>query len=89
MQSIICRLGNSEKTAENLQDESTQELQQNIAEVDEINRRVRANLDKDKAEEDANEYKNQYDTLTNDITSIREEKAALLLMRNYHYQDYL
>lgn len=71
-------LATAQKTAENLQDESTQELQQNIAEVDEINRRVRANLDKDKAEEDANEYKNQYDTLTNDITSVREEKAALL-----------
>ena len=71
-------LATAQKTAENLQDESTQELQQNIAEVDEINRRVRANLDKDKAEEDANEYKNQYDTLTNDITSIRKEKAALL-----------
>lgn len=68
----------AQKTAENLQDESTQELQQNIAEVDEINRRVRANLDKDKAEEDANEYKNQYDTLTNDINSIREEKSDLL-----------
>ncbi|MFS0945611.1 AAA family ATPase [Enterococcus casseliflavus] len=71
-------LATAQKTAENLQDESTQELQQNIAEVDEINRRVRANLDKDKAEEDANEYKNQYDTLTNDITSIRKEKEALL-----------
>ena len=75
---LTADLATAQKTAENLQDESTQELQQNIAEVDEINRRVRANLDKDKAEEDANEYKNQYDTLTNDITSIREEKAALL-----------
>lgn len=68
----------AQKTAESLQDESTQELQQNIAEVDEINRRVRANLDKDKAEEDANDYKNQYDVLTNDINSIRKEKVSLL-----------
>ncbi|EPH89716.1 RecF/RecN/SMC protein [Enterococcus faecalis 06-MB-DW-09] len=68
----------AQKTAENLQDESTQELQQNIAEVDEINRRVRANLDKDKAEEDAKDYQNQYDVLTNDITAIREEKVSLL-----------
>ena len=75
---LTADLATAQKTAENLQDESTQELQQNIAEVDEINRRVRANLDKDKAEEDANEYKNQYDTLTNDITSIRKEKEALL-----------
>lgn len=68
----------AQKTAENLQDESTEELQRNIAEVDEINRRVRANLDKDKAEEDANEYRCQYDMLTNDITAIREEKVSLL-----------
>lgn len=68
----------AQKTAENLQDESTQELQQNIAEVDEINRRVRANFDKDQAEEDAKDYKNQYDVLTNDITAIREEKVSLL-----------
>ena len=40
-------------TSENLQDESTAELEQNIAEVEETNRKVRANLDKDKAEEDA------------------------------------
>ncbi|WP_242387306.1 AAA family ATPase [Enterococcus gallinarum] len=69
----------AQKTAENLKDESTEELQRSIAEVDEINRRVRANLDKDKAEEDANEYRNQYELLTNDITAVREEKAALLV----------
>jgi hypothetical protein len=68
----------AKKTAETLHDESTEELQRNIAEIDEINRKVRTNLDKEKAEEDANEYKNQYDVLTNDLTSIREEKAALL-----------
>ncbi|EAG1758592.1 chromosome segregation protein SMC [Listeria monocytogenes] len=68
----------AKKTAETLHDESTEELQRNIAEIDEINRKVRTNLDKEKAEEDANEYKNQYDVLTNDLTSIREDKAALL-----------
>ena len=45
-------------TSENLQDESTAELERNIAEVEETNRKVRANLDKDKAEEDARRYGN-------------------------------
>ncbi|EPI05561.1 hypothetical protein D920_00104, partial [Enterococcus faecalis 13-SD-W-01] len=68
----------AQKTAESLQDESTEELQQNIAEVDEINRRVRANLDKDKAEEDAKDYKDQYDILTDQIETVRDKKGALL-----------
>ena len=33
------------KTAENLQDESTAELERNLAEIEEINRKVRVNLD--------------------------------------------
>ncbi len=45
------------KTAEELQDESTAELEESIANIEEINRKVRANLDKDKAEEDARAYK--------------------------------
>lgn len=66
------------KSAENLQDESTVELEQNISNVEEINRKVRANLDKDKADEDALIYKNQYDTLTEDINNIRQSKLDLL-----------
>ncbi len=41
------------KSAQDLQDESTAELEASIADIEEINRKVRANLDKDKAEEDA------------------------------------
>lgn len=66
------------KTVETLVDESTAELEQNIQEIDEINRKVRANLDKDKAEEDANDYKAQYDTLTVDLEKVRKEKTDLL-----------
>lgn len=36
------------------------------------------NLDKDKAEEDAAEYRNQYDQLTSTIDEIRNQKAELL-----------
>ncbi len=66
------------KSAENLVDESTAELEKNIAGIDEINRKIRANLDKAKAEEDSKFYSQQYDELTNKIESIRKEKYDLL-----------
>lgn len=61
-----------------LQMESTTELEQNIADVEEINRKVRANLDKDKAEDDAAIYSRQYDALTGQIENVRKEKTDLL-----------
>lgn len=66
------------KSAEALQDESTQELEQNIINIEEINRKVRCNLDKDKAEEDALEYENQYNQLTGEISTLRKSKMDLL-----------
>ena len=66
------------KTVSKLVDESTEELEKNLAEVEEINRKVRANLDKDKAEDDAREYASQYSAMTIKIEEVRKEKAALL-----------
>lgn len=65
-----------------LRDESTAELETNIQHVDEINRKVRANLDKDKAETDANEYRVQYEALSAEIAVIRQQKTALLTNAN-------
>lgn len=59
-------------------DESTEALEANIRQIDEINRKVRANLDKDKAETDASDYRVQYDQLTAEINSIRQQKTDLL-----------
>ncbi|HEL1065100.1 TPA: AAA family ATPase [Streptococcus equi subsp. zooepidemicus] len=64
--------------AMDLHDESTAEIEANIADIDEVNRKVRANFDKDKAEEDAKQQREQYNTLTNDIESIRQQKRDLL-----------
>lgn len=66
------------KSVEDLVDESTAELEKNIADIDEINRKVRANLDKEKAEEDAKLYSKRYDELTNKIDEIRKSKYDLL-----------
>ncbi len=65
-------------SAEGLLDESTAELEASIADIEEINRKVRANLDKSKAEDDAREYRRQYETLSEKIETIRKKKAALL-----------
>lgn len=78
LSAIESDLETARKSAEDLQDESTAELEANIANIEEINRKVRANLDKDKAEEDAREYQRQYDELTKDLEETREKKAALL-----------
>lgn len=61
-----------------LQDQSTAELEDSIANIEEINRKVRANLDKDKAEEDALHYRNQYNELTKKIDEIRDKEKKLL-----------
>lgn len=64
--------------AQSLRDESTAELEQNIANIEEINRKVRANMDKDKAEEDALTYKEQYNSLTVKLNDVRTSKTDLL-----------
>lgn len=66
------------KTTEGLTDESTAELESSIANIEEINVKVRANLDKDKAEEDALNLKNQYNELTKKLENIRKQKMDLL-----------
>jgi len=66
------------KTVEQLHDESTAELEANIANIEEINRKVRANLDKDKAETDAQDYTDQYNTLTVELEKVRQDKIDLL-----------
>ena len=61
-----------------LQDQSTDELEKNLAEIEEVNRKIRANLDKEKAEEEAKGYKAQYDNLSLQIDEVRKQKYDLL-----------
>lgn len=71
-------LATARKTAEQLVDESTEELERSIADIETINAKVRDNLNREKAEEDARAYQQQYDSLTADIEQLREDKRALL-----------
>lgn len=72
----------AKKSALDLLDESTAELETNIQQIEDINRKVRANLDKEKAESDAHEYHNQYNQLTVKIEEVRNQKLALLQSAN-------
>lgn len=66
------------RSAKDLEDASTAEIEQRLAEIDETNAKVRANLDKAKAIEDAAEHRKQYDELTRKLDAARKEKAELL-----------
>lgn len=72
----------AQSDALDLKDESTEELERNIQEIDSINVKVRANLDKDKAEQDAIEYENQYKSFSEKIDDVRKEKTELLTNAN-------
>ena len=64
--------------AADLQDESTKELEKSISDIEEINRKVRVNLDKEKAETDAWEYLQKYDEYSVLLEEVRSERTDLL-----------
>jgi predicted ATP-dependent endonuclease of OLD family len=65
--------------AQNLQDESTAELERDIAAIDTLNVKIRDNLNKEHAEEEAKSYSEEYAKLTELITAVRQQKQDLLL----------
>ena len=68
----------AKKTAAQLKDESTAELEKNIADIDSLNQKIRENLEREKAEIDAEGYRREYDELTDKIEAVRKAKTDLL-----------
>ncbi len=66
------------KSAENLIDESTAEIEEDIKRIDDINRKVRANLDKVAAQETAKNLFDKYNNLTEKIEDVRKARRKLL-----------
>ena len=64
--------------AKDLEDKSTAELEANIQHIEDINKKVRANLDRQKAETEAEGFRSQYDELTEQVEAIRQQKKDLL-----------
>lgn len=75
----ICRdCAIAARSAEDLHDESTAELEQSIANIEEINRKVRANLDREKAEDDSRDAALTVAALTKELEAVRQRKRDLL-----------
>lgn len=66
------------KSAEDLRDESTAEIEQSIADIDIINRKVRENASRERAEQDAADLDAQYSALSEEIDNLRSERTNLL-----------
>ena len=74
----LAELETAKKTAAQLHDKSTAELEKNIADIDSLNQKIRENLEREKAEIDAEEYRKEYDELTDKIEAVRKAKTDLL-----------
>lgn len=68
----------AELSAAELEDRSTAELEENIQKIDEINVKIRSNLDKERAEDEAHRYQEQYNECSVQLENIRSEKKKLL-----------
>lgn len=66
------------KTAAELQDESTAQIEQDLENIEAINVKVRANSDRERAEQDAEQHSRQYDDLTKQLDAVRQAKIDLL-----------
>ncbi len=71
-------LETARKSAQELQDESTAEIEQSIADIETTNEKVRTNQAKATAEAAADELEGQYAELNEQIEKVRTEKVALL-----------
>lgn len=72
------KAASAHKSPEELMLESTAELEANIADIDRLNAQIRDNQRKAAAEEEAADYKDQYNGLTNQIEKIRADRRRLL-----------
>ena len=78
LQQLEADLAIAQKDSLDLQDESTEEIERSLQEIEQINIQVRANCDREKAEQDAAYYAQQYQDLTKELEEIRRDKYALL-----------
>lgn len=75
---IAQRIENGEKAVSQLQDESTEALERSLADIESINAAVAANQQKAHAQDEAAEYRGQYDALTEKLDAVRSARMALL-----------
>lgn len=78
MKATAMAISDAEHEVAVLEDLPTDELQENIQNIEEINRKVAENQRKALAEDEAKAYRDQYDDLTKKIEDVRKQKTDLL-----------
>lgn len=78
MAQLEANLARASEAAGGLTDASTMELEMDISNVEELNRKVRTNQDKRMAEAEAKEQQARYDDMTDKLNQVRRAKDELL-----------
>lgn len=65
-------------SAEDLHDESTAQIEADLENIEAINIKVRANSERERAEQEAQRYRQQYEDLTGELEATRQAKVDLL-----------
>ena len=68
-------------------DESTEEIEAALAEIEETNRKVRANMDKARALDDARELAAQYEAMSVQLKELRRSRTELLTELTCRFPD--
>lgn len=72
------QIQNARKTTEQLIDESDEEIIASINNIEAVNKKIEENANKKRALDEYQEYKAEYDDLTEQIKNVREAKMKLL-----------
>lgn len=76
--SVLSSLSTAQDAAAGLQDEDTTDLQTKITELEDLNAKVRENLEREKAMAQSEAFHDQYLSKTEEIEKIRKEKEEIL-----------
>lgn len=68
----------AKKSALDLLDESTEELEESLRDIEAVNVKVRVNQDRARAMAEAQRYSDQYNSLTDHLEDVRKQKTDLL-----------
>ena len=75
---LMSELETASKDVATLQDESTEEIEKNLQQVEMINAQIRKNAEHKKAVEEAERYGNEYAELTGKLERLRADRRSLL-----------
>ena len=78
LDSLAKNISNKAEVISELKDESTLELENSIANVEELNNKIATNINKSEAIKEAEELENQYNSISNELEETRQKKFELL-----------